>query len=137
MASAGQDVTARENHRVGENWSGSNPIPTVQKFIERLDVEKKQRDQRIDEEERARKDRERLRQKQQAQLGSSQANSNDEISAHQAREIARSKVRTVTDPTTGKEIGVEDQGPESMEAVKNPMVRQRSDGSCPLKVNIN
>ncbi|KAF7717984.1 Uncharacterized protein PECH_004687 [Penicillium ucsense] len=111
-----------ENHRVGENWSGSNPIPTVQKFIERLDVEKKERDQRIDQEEKARTERIDQHRKQQATAGSSKDDPNGEVTAHQAREVARSKVRMVTDPTTGKDIGVEDQGPESMETVKNPML---------------
>ncbi|KAF3389143.1 Meiotically up-regulated protein [Penicillium rolfsii] len=119
MAS-GQGTGEPDHHRVGEHWSGANPIPTVQKFIERLDVEKKERDQRIDEEDKARKQRAALKQREQNKSGRPNDGSQTEVMAHEAREVAQANVRMVTDPTTGKEIGVEDQGPSSMEAVKNP-----------------
>lgn len=122
MASAGQGAGEPTNHRVGEHWSGANPIPTVQKFIERLDVEKKERDHRIDEENKARKQRAALKQKEQYKPGRPNDEQQTDVMAHEAREVAQANVRMVTDPTTGKEIGVEDQGPDSMEAVKNPKV---------------
>ncbi|OOQ90074.1 C2 domain protein [Penicillium brasilianum] len=121
MASTGQGTGEPDRHRVGEHWSGANPVPTVQKFIERLDVEKKQRDKQIDEEEKARKQRAAaLKQKEQSKSGSTDDATQAEVKAHEAREVAQANVRMVTDPTTGKEIGVEDQGPSSMETVKNP-----------------
>lgn len=123
MASTGQGTGEPDRHRVGEHWSGANPVPTVQKFIERLDVEKKQRDKQIDEEEKARKQRAAaLKQKEQSKSGSTDDATQAEVKAHEAREVAQANVRMVTDPTTGKEIGVEDQGPSSMETVKNPKV---------------
>lgn len=122
MAAAGQGAADPNNHRVGEHWSGANPIPTVQKFVERLDVEKKERDHRIDEEERARRQRAALKQNEQYKSGRPNDESQTEVKAHEAREVAQANVRMVTDPTTGKEIGVEDQGPHSMEAVTDPKV---------------
>lgn len=121
MTSAGQGAADPNNHRVGEYWSGANPIPTVQKFIERLDVEK-ERDHRIDKEEGARRQRAALKQKEQYRSGRPNDESQTEAKAHDAREVAQANVRMVTDPTTGKEIGVEDQSPHSMEAVKHPKV---------------
>jgi hypothetical protein len=122
MASTGQGTGEPDRHRVGEHWSGTNPIPTVHKFIERLDVEKKERDNRIDAEEKARKQRAALKQKEQSKSGATDDATQAEIMTHEAREVAQANVRMVTDPTTGKEIGVEDQGPSSMEAVKDPKV---------------
>ncbi|GLI75402.1 hypothetical protein PoHVEF18_003656 [Penicillium ochrochloron] len=120
MAPAGQGTGEPDQHRVGEHWSGANPIPTVQKFVERLDVEKKERDLRIDEENKARKQRAALKQHEQYKSGRPNDGSQADVMAHEAREVAQANVRMVTDPTTGKEIGVEDQDPSSMEAVKNP-----------------
>lgn len=122
MASTGQGTGEPDRHRVGEYWSGANPVPTVQKFVERLDVEKKERDRRIDEDDKARKQRAALKQHEQYKSGRPNDGSQADVMAHEAREVAQANVRMVTDPTTGKEIGVEDQGPSSMEAVKNPKV---------------
>lgn len=122
MAPTGQGTGEPDRHRVGENWSGANPIPTVQKFVERLDVEKKERDNRIDAENKARKQRAALKQQEKYKSGRPDDEAQTDVMVHEAREVARANVRMVTDPTTGKEIGVEDQGPSSMEAVKNPKV---------------
>lgn len=121
MASDGQGPPEAENHRVGEHWSGNNPIPTVKKFIEHLDSEKRERDRRIDEENRAKKQFEKQH-KHDHKTGERTNGQNGEIASHQAREVSKAKMRTVTDPTTGKEIGVEDQDESSMEAVTNPQV---------------
>ncbi|KAJ6189310.1 hypothetical protein N7519_004218 [Penicillium mononematosum] len=53
----GQQSKAPQSHRVGEHWSGANPIPTISHFMEHIDAEKKERDRRIDEENRAKKER--------------------------------------------------------------------------------
>lgn len=118
MASNSQDDTQAQNHRIGQNWSGGNPIPTVQKFIEHLDRDKKERDRRIDEENRAKK--------QHAKQGGAgqDGGKNGEAVAHQAREVSQANVRTVTDPTTGRDIGVEDQDEKSMDAIRDPKVRK-------------
>lgn len=123
----GQQSKAPESHRVGEHWSGANPIPTISHFMEHIDAEKKERDRRIDEENRAKKERA-AREKAQAtsreqpeQAGQRDQKEGDAV-AHKPREVSQAKMRTVTDPTTGKDIGVEDLDETSMEPVKNPMV---------------
>ncbi|KAJ5089624.1 C2 membrane targeting protein [Penicillium argentinense] len=103
-----------QQHRVGEHWSGTNPVPTVQKFIEHLDQEKKERDRRIDEESKQKKERD------QKLKEHDEEGTQGDVSAHKAREVSQAKVRMVTDPTTGREIGVEDQDETSMDAVKDP-----------------
>ena len=112
-------------HRVGEHWSGANPVPTVQKFIEHLDEEKKERDQRIDDENQAKK-QEVASKKEKEKRGEdpNETQNNGDVMKHKPREVSQAKIRTVTDPTTGKEIGVEDQDETSMEEVKNPTVRE-------------
>lgn len=119
MASNGHQTESPQRHRVGEHWSGANPVPTVQKFVEHLDKEKKERDIRIDEENKAKQERQRK----------IQEHGHDEdqgdVSAHKAREVSQAKTRMVTDPTTGREIGVEDQDETSMDAVINPTVSKK------------
>lgn len=129
MASGAQQQPGEPTrHHVGEHWSGANPVPTVQKFIEHLDEEKKERDKRIDDENQAKtqaKKEEDARKKEKERRGEdpNETDSTGEVSKHKPREVSQAKIRTVTDPTTGKDIGVEDQDEESMETVKNPMVR--------------
>ena len=123
MASgAQQGIGEPERHRVGEHWSGANPVPTVQKFIEHLDQEKHERDKRIDEENQAKKEKSRRQKEQESKGEKPEDTQNGDFVKHKPREISQAKIRNVTDPTTGKEIGVEDQDEESMETVKNPKV---------------
>lgn len=122
MASDGQGSTSAQNQRVGQNWSGGNPIPTVQKFMQNLDQDKQERDQRIDEENRAKQQHANKYGTGARQDG---GKSGDAV-AHQAREVSEANVRTVTDPTTGRDIGVEDQNEKSMDAIRDPKVRGRS-----------
>jgi hypothetical protein len=119
-----QQPKAPQSRRVGEHWSGANPIPTISHFMEHVDAEKKERDRRIDAEHRAKKERD-ARAKARGTSGGApeQADQKDgDVVAHKPREVSEAKMRTVTDPTTGKDIGVEDQDETSMDAVKNPMV---------------
>lgn len=119
----GQDSKTPQTRRVGEHWSGANPIPTIHHFMEHIDAEKKERDRRIDEENRVKKEQA-ARSKADEKSGqkTEQDDGDGDVVAHKAREVSQAKMRTVTDPTTGKDIGVEDQDETSMEAVKNPMV---------------
>lgn len=123
----GQQPKVPQSRRVGENWSGANPIPTISHFMEHVDAEKKERDRRIDEEHRAKKERDARAKAQETSGGApGRADQNDQkdgdVVAHKPREVSEARMRTVTDPTTGKDIGVEDQDETSMDAVKNPMV---------------
>jgi hypothetical protein len=122
MASGPQEIGEPQRHRVGEHWSGANPVPTVQKFIESLDHEKKERDRRIDGENQAKKEEQRRKKEQESKGEKPDDTQNGDVMTHKPREVSQAKMRTVTDPTTGKDIGVEDQDEDSMDTVKNPRV---------------
>jgi hypothetical protein len=89
----------------GGHYSGANPIPNIQRFVESLDADKKARDAKINEEMKAK--------------GSS------DIQPHKQGQpvgVAGSR-KTVTDPTTGREVQVEDVNADFMKAVEDPKVR--------------
>ena len=113
MAPNGQGPGSPKQHRVGEHWSAGNPIPTIQKFMQHLDVEKREREKH-EQEITARQEEE---SKRKADRGEA-----DEATAHKPRQVPKGKTRMVTDPTTGRDIEVEDQDEDSMETVKNPTV---------------
>lgn len=93
----------------GGHYSGANPIPTIQKFVESLDRDKKDRDRRIDEE--------RKRQKLQTQ---------GEVTPHTNADTRIPKsAQTVTDPTTGHEVVIEDANKDFLKASQNPKVSSR------------
>lgn len=95
---------AAQQQRSGKPWSGANPIPNIQQFVANLDKGKKDRDRDIDEQAAAKK--------------------GGEVTAHQ-NEKASKKYKTVTDPTTGKEVQIEDVGKGFMQAVEDPKVGHR------------
>lgn len=105
MSQAQPGRESPKTHRVGEHWSGANPVPTIDKFLQRLEVDKQER--KAHEEALAAKRREREEQ--------------GEEMAHKPRKTT-GKTRMVTDPTTGKDIEVEDLDEDAMEAVKDPKV---------------
>lgn len=94
-------------HGPASHWSAANPIPTIHKFVEKLDKEKKDRDQRIDEEFKRRQ-----------QGAQEQGESFDQ----KAEDIRKKGTRRVTDPVTGKEIEIEDVQKHYLEQSKNPKV---------------
>jgi hypothetical protein len=106
MVSQG-DATAQ--HGPAGHWSAANPIPTIHKFVENLDKEKKERDQRIDEE---------IKRKEQA------ARKEGKPVDQTALDVSRKSTRQVTDPVTGKEIEIEDVQKNYMEESKNPVVSE-------------
>ncbi|KAL1969495.1 hypothetical protein VTN77DRAFT_8933 [Rasamsonia byssochlamydoides] len=93
-------------HRPGGYWSAVNPIPTIQKFIEGLDREKKERDRQIDEE---------IRRKEQHKKAAGEA-----VGREEEKKPSKAPVRRVTDPTTGKEIEIEDVGKDFVKDVRDP-----------------
>ncbi|KAJ5779363.1 hypothetical protein N7457_007083 [Penicillium paradoxum] len=124
MASGQHSSSSPQRHRLGEHWSGANPIPTIHHFMEHIDADKKERDRRIDEEKRI-KQAEAARAKARERAGElpeQPEQAEGDAVAHKVREVSQAKIRTVTDPTTGKDIGVEDQDETSMEAVKEPVL---------------
>lgn len=121
MSAESQGPSVPEQHRVGEHWGSGNPIPRIQKFMSNLDVEKRERNKKIDEEIKERK-KKGLPGKEEDVTREQRGPQEDETFAHRQREVSKRKTRVVTDPTTGKEIEVEDQDEESMDAVKDNTV---------------
>lgn len=93
----------------GGHYSGRNPIPTVQKFIENLDKDKKERDARLAE-----------AQKQAHANGPPKAGADvKEHKEGKPKGVPGTK-KTVTDPTTGNEVEIEDVDAEFMKTVEHP-----------------
>ncbi|TKX19683.1 C2 domain-containing protein 4 [Elsinoe australis] len=85
----------QQQHGPGGFYSGSNKIPTVHQFIERLDRDKRERDKGID-----------------AKTG--------EAVPHKDKKPQDTSGKSVTDPTTGNQVVIADVGKEMMERAKNP-----------------
>lgn len=121
MASGSQEDTQPQKQLVEEHWSGMNPVPIVQKFTERLDRENRARNSQIDEDDRANRLRA-AKEKGKDKGGEQHEGKHEDVASHHARNVSRAKIRTVTDPTTSKEIGVEDQDETAMDAAMDPKV---------------
>jgi hypothetical protein len=92
----------------GGHYSGANPIPNIQRFVESLDVDKKARD---------------------AKINADTSATSDVQDNKQGKLVGIKGTRkTVTDPTTGKEVEIEDVNKDFMRAVEDPKVR----GAYPL-----
>jgi hypothetical protein len=92
----------------GGHYSGHNPIPTVKQFVQNLDKDKAERDRKIDEENAA---------KQKA------AKPTGDAVPHQPEKRGISGTqKTVTDPTTGKQVVIEDVNKATMSQVENPQL---------------
>lgn len=101
-------MAEQQQHAPGGHYSGSNKIPTVNQLLDRLDKDKKDRDRQIDERKKAPKS--------QQQQGS---DGGDAV-PHQNQVQAKEGQQTVTDPTSGRQVVIEDVNKEMMENVKNP-----------------
>ncbi|KAG4437792.1 hypothetical protein IFR05_006727 [Cadophora sp. M221] len=93
---------ASENQKTspGGHYSGANPIPNIQKFVESLDADKKERDKKINE-------------------GLASGEIKDHVNTKAGISGTRKKV---TDPTSGREVEIEDVNKDFMKAVKNPQL---------------
>lgn len=89
----------------GGHYSGRNPVPNIQKFMENMDRDKKTRD---------------------AQMVAQQAAQSGEVKAHKDKRAAapQSSRQTVTDPTTGRQVQIEDVDENFMDAALNPKASQ-------------
>lgn len=87
----------------GGHYSGRNPVPNIQQFIERMDRDKKKRD---------------------AELSAQQTATGGEAQPHKDPGTGRhkSRTKTVTDPTTGRQVEIEDVDDTFVEAARNPKV---------------
>jgi hypothetical protein len=98
-------MSTNEKKVPGGHYSGRNPVPNIQRFIESLDSQKKQRDAKLEDEMKANK-------------------GNGEVRDHtQVRSVGVKGTRkTVTDPTTGNQVQIEDVDANFMKTVKDPVV---------------
>lgn len=101
-------MSANEKKIPGGHYSGRNPVPNIQRFIESLDSEKKQRDAKLEEDMKANK-------------------GDEEVKDHTPGGTVGVKGtrKTVTDPTTGKQVQIEDVDANFMKAVKDPVVSMK------------
>lgn len=99
----------------GGHYSGSNKIPTIKEFMDKLDPGKSDRDRAADEKRAAAAAAV-------AKKSPKHATSGDATPHVQEPQTPSKAQPTVTDPTTGKQIVVENVGPEMMERAKNPQL---------------
>ena len=97
------DQQQQQQQAPGGHYSGANPIPTIQKFIESLDRDKKERDKKIDE----------------LKHGEAQGAPKPHTASTGGKPGTRTKV---TDPTTGNEVEIENVNLDASQAIENPMV---------------
>lgn len=102
----------QQQHAPGGHYSGHNPVPTVRKFIENLDRDKAERDRKLDDEYAAKQRK---------------TTPTEDAVAHKPQKAGISGTqKTVTDPTTGREVVIEDVSKTMMNQVENPTVRLRA-----------
>ncbi len=108
-------------HVPGGHYSGQHKVPTVRKFLDNLDSDKRERDKQIEEEL-----------KQQRQQGHQD---HSDVRAHKEKPKGEAGTRkTVTDPTTGNKVVIEDVNKEMIKEVEDPHVC--FPGSWPLNYTI-
>lgn len=92
----------------GQHYSGSNRIPNIKQFMERLDKDKKGRDAKIDSEA----------------TGAKTSSSTGEATPHQEGQRRRgTNRRTVRDPVTGKDVEIDDNDGSLLKEAEDPHVR--------------
>jgi hypothetical protein len=92
----------QQQHAPGGHYSASNRVPNVQQFIAGLDKDKKERDRQIDQQN---------------------AGSQGDIKPHTPLQAGvKGTQKTVTDPTTGRQVVIEDVNKKMMSNVDNPIV---------------
>jgi hypothetical protein len=93
----------------GGHYSGTNPIPNIQRFVESLDKDKRGRDAKVEEQMKAR-----------AAQGKDGGDAVDHKSGQPIG--VKGTRKTVTDPITGREVEIEDVNADFMKSVDNPQV---------------
>ena len=92
-------------HAPGGYYSGKNKIPDIKTFVQNLDKDKKERDAKVEERRRQQK------------LGGSDAQPHQETKAGKP-----GSMKTVTDPTTGSQVQIEDVDKDFMKAAEDPQL---------------
>ncbi|KAE9985502.1 hypothetical protein BLS_007561 [Venturia inaequalis] len=96
----------------GAHYSGTNKIPTIHKFLENLDRDKKHRDAEIDE---------------QKSIAEQEKNTTTTatsfgVTPHKNALPQKKGQKTVTDPVTGKDVVIEDAHKDNLDLVDNPIL---------------
>ena len=100
----------------GGHYSGHNKIPTIKQFIDNLDIDKKVRDKRID-------DQNKLASPSQVQKNGRPVDPGSDARPHEVlHDGIKGTQKTVTDPTTGRQVVIEDVNKETMSRVTDPTV---------------
>jgi len=107
------------------HYSGHNPIPTINQFIENLDKDKAERDRQIDEANKARAAAQRA-QKRGQPATQQQGQSGDAVTHKVQQGGIEGTQKRVTDPTTGRTVVIEDVSKEMVNNAVNPVVCARS-----------
>ncbi|KAI9707841.1 MAG: hypothetical protein M1820_004446 [Bogoriella megaspora] len=100
---------SQEQHAPGGHYSAANPIPTINKFIENLDREKKERDKAIDAEKKEQKRRQKY-------------GESGDATPHQETPHVKANQKEVTDPVTGNKVVIEDVNKDMLKNVENPVL---------------
>ncbi|KAL9128647.1 MAG: hypothetical protein Q9217_002707 [Psora testacea] len=95
----------QQQHAPGGYYSGRNKIPDIKTFVANLDKDKKERDAKLAEQTKLEK------------LGSTESQPH-----HEAKAAKKGTLKTVTDPTTGNEVQIEDVDKDFMKAAENPVL---------------
>lgn len=111
---------AQQQHAPGGHYSGHNPIPTVRQFVENLDRDKKNRDKEIDERAKTTKPQTGSTAPTTA-AGTTTAPTQDGVQDHKVQsKTIEGTEKTVTDPTTGREVVIADVNKDMIDEVENP-----------------
>lgn len=102
------DEHALQQHAPTGHYSEHNKIPNIKQFVEGLDRDKRRRDKEIEEHQQAR----------------AAAQARGEALPHRDEKTTKKgTAKTVTDPTTGHQVIIEDVDKNMMKHAENPTVR--------------
>lgn len=97
-------MAEQQQHKPGGYYSGKNKIPDIKTFVQNLDKDKRERDQKLDD-------------------ASKTGQGRGEAKPHQVSKAGKEGTRrTVRDPTTQKEVQIEDVDASFMKAVEDPQL---------------
>lgn len=99
-------MTSPSKKAPGGHYSGRNPVPNIQRFIESLDADKEHRDAQLEADMKA---------------NPSNGEVKDHVEESQPKGVKGTR-KWVTDPTTGNQVQIEDVNPDFMKAVDHPVV---------------
>ncbi|TLD36646.1 meiotically up-regulated protein [Venturia nashicola] len=97
----------------GGHYSGTNKIPSINRFLENLDRDKKHRDAEIDQQKSIAA---------QEKNGTNTTATSSGVTPHKNALPQKEGQKTVTDPVTGKNVVIEDAHKDNLDLVDNPIL---------------